>query len=135
MPPFRQTRTSSSATSWWWGANIAPIDDMTTSKDSIVERQVLGVRLNPLELHPGGLGPASAGVEHLGRQIARRDARSGLGCGDRGVARAGGDVEHSHPGTNAARLDEPWPERQKKRLDHGRVVARRPHLAVARLEL
>ncbi len=33
VPPGRQTRTSSSATSWWWGANIAPIEDMTTSND------------------------------------------------------------------------------------------------------
>ena len=34
VPPGRQTRTSSSAASWWWGANIAPIEEITTSKDS-----------------------------------------------------------------------------------------------------
>ena len=34
VPPGRQTRTSWSATSWWCGANIAPIEDITTSKDS-----------------------------------------------------------------------------------------------------
>ena len=27
------TRTSSSAAAWWWGANITPIDDITTSND------------------------------------------------------------------------------------------------------
>ena len=34
VPPGRQTRTSSSATAWWWGANIAPIEDMTTSNEA-----------------------------------------------------------------------------------------------------
>ena len=34
VPPGRQTRTSSSAVCWWWGANMAPIDEMTTSKDA-----------------------------------------------------------------------------------------------------
>ena len=31
VPPGLQTRTSSSATSWWCGANMAPIEDITTS--------------------------------------------------------------------------------------------------------
>ena len=31
VPPDLHTRTSSSATAWWRGANIAPIEDMTTS--------------------------------------------------------------------------------------------------------
>jgi hypothetical protein len=31
VPPGRQTRTSSSAATWWCGANITPIADMTTS--------------------------------------------------------------------------------------------------------
>ena len=34
VPPGRQTRTSSSAASWWCGANMTPIEDMTTSNDS-----------------------------------------------------------------------------------------------------
>ncbi len=33
VPPERQTRTSSSATAWWMGANWAPMDDITTSND------------------------------------------------------------------------------------------------------
>ena len=34
VPPGLHTRTSSSATSWWCGANIAPMQDITTSNDS-----------------------------------------------------------------------------------------------------
>jgi hypothetical protein len=32
VPPGRVTRSSSSATAWWCGANIAPTQDSTTSK-------------------------------------------------------------------------------------------------------
>jgi hypothetical protein len=34
LPPGRHTRTSTSAAAWWYGANITPIEDITTSKDS-----------------------------------------------------------------------------------------------------
>ena len=34
VPPGLQTRTSSSATAWWRGANMAPMEEMTTSNDS-----------------------------------------------------------------------------------------------------
>ena len=60
VPPGRQTRTSSSAACWWCGANITPIADMTTSKRLVLERQVLGVGLDPLELEARGLGAARA---------------------------------------------------------------------------
>ena len=32
VPPGRHTRTNSSAVAWWCGANIAPTQDITTSK-------------------------------------------------------------------------------------------------------
>jgi len=100
-----------------------------------VERQTLGVGLNPLELQPGGVRTAPAGAEQLGRQVAGGHSRAGARGSQRRVARAGGDVEHPHPGADARRSDEPRAERQQERLDHGRVVARGPHSAVARLQL
>jgi hypothetical protein len=35
VPPGRQTRSSSSAVSWWCGANIAPTHDVTTSNSPV----------------------------------------------------------------------------------------------------
>ena len=34
VPPGRHTRTSSSAATWWYGANITPIADITTSNEA-----------------------------------------------------------------------------------------------------
>ena len=34
VPPGRQTRTSSSAACWWCGANITPMQDITTSNSA-----------------------------------------------------------------------------------------------------
>ena len=107
VPPGRQTRTSSSATSWWWGANIAPIDDMTTSNDSSSNGRFSASACDPLELEPARLRAAPARLEQLGRQVARGHARAALRRRDRGVAGAGGDVEHAHARADAARLDEP----------------------------
>jgi hypothetical protein len=95
---------------------------------------VLGVALDPLELDAGQLRAAPARLEQLGRQVAGRDLRAVLRRGDRGVAGAGGDVEDPQSGADAARLDEPRPERQKERLDHGGVVAGCPHRAMTRLD-
>ena len=108
---------------------------MTTSKRLVLEGQVLGVGLDPLELQPGGLRAATARVQQLGRQVARGHPRPGVRRGQRRVAGAGGDVEHPHARADAGRRDEPRAERQQERLDHGRVVARGPHGAMARLEL
>lgn len=34
VPPGRATRTSSSAERWWFGANMTPTHDVTTSNDA-----------------------------------------------------------------------------------------------------
>jgi len=78
----------------------------------VLERQVLGVGLNPLELYSLSLGAGAAGVEQLRRQIAGDDGRP-RGCrGNRGIAGAGSDVEDAHPGPDLAGFDQARPERQ-----------------------
>jgi hypothetical protein len=51
------------------------------------------------------------------------------------AARPSGYVQHQHTSTNAARLDETWPQREQERLHHIRVITRRPHRAMTRLQL
>ena len=134
VPPGRQTRTSSSATGWWNGANIAPIADMTTSKDASSNGRCSASASAQRSSRPSASAQRAAGVEQLGGQVARGHVGAGAGRGERGVARAGRDVEHGVAGADAAGLDEPRAERQQERLDHRRVVARGPHRAVLGLE-
>ena len=102
VPPGRQTRTSSSAASWWCGANITPIADMTTSKDSSSNGQVLGVGLDPVELEALRLRALAARLEQRRGQVAGGDVGAAPRGGQRGVAGPGRDVEHAHPGADAA---------------------------------
>lgn len=51
------------------------------------------------------------------------------------IAGSGRDVEDARFRTDPTRIDQTRPERQQERLDHRRVVARSPHLAVAGLQL
>jgi hypothetical protein len=99
------------------------------------ERQMLGVGLRPVERESGLVGAGAPGLEQLGGQVARDDAGAALGGMQRRVAGAGGDVEHLLAGGDAGGIDETRPEGEQERLDHRRVVARRPHRAVLRLDL
>ncbi len=108
---------------------------MTTSKDAVLERQVLRVGLDPVELEPGSLGTLAARLEQLGRQVAGRDRSRPArrpGCDALPVPAATSSTRW--PGLDPARLDQPRPERQEEGLDHRGVVPRGPHLAVAALQ-
>ena len=74
------------------------MQDMTTSKDASSNGRLLGVGLDPVELEPGGVRAAAARVQQFGCQIARGHLRPGAGGGQRGIAGAGGDVEHAYVG-------------------------------------
>ena len=83
VPPGRQTRTSSSATSWWCGANIAPIEDITTSKDSSSNGRFSASASTQSSSTPSASRAGAAGVEQLGREVAgghraRRAAAAGI---------------------------------------------------------
>ena len=80
---------------WWCGANITPIEDMTTSKDSSSNGRCSASASTQSSSTPAPSArcrPAcsSSGVRSLAVTCAPR-------CGgrDRGVAGAGGDVEHA----------------------------------------
>ena len=86
------------------------------------ERQLLGVRLDPLELETLGLRELPAGLEQARGQVAGRDGGAPASSRKRRVAGPGRDVEHAHARADPARIDEPLADGQQKRVDHQRVV-------------
>ena len=109
---------------------MAPIEDITTSKDSSSNGRFSASASTQSSSTPSDCARGAAGVEQLGREVARRDLRAALSGHDRGVAGPGGHVEDAHALADPGRVDEPRAQRKQERLDHRRVVARRPHLAV-----
>ena len=109
MPPGRQTRTSSFATSWWWGANIAPIDEMTTSN----------------EASSNGSASASASTQSRSSPSARRrPASSSSGVRSLAVtsapARAAGiDALPVPAATSRTRIPGPMPQASTSRGPSG----------------
>jgi hypothetical protein len=102
---------------------------------AVVERERLGVRLHPLEPHSVGEGLMASRSEVLRGEIGRDDLCAPLGRADRHVAGAGRDVEHALTGVDAARLDELAPERPKQVGRDAVIVAERPELALACLQV
>ena len=133
-PPGRQTRTSSSAASWWCGSEHHADAGGHGVEHVVVVGQVLGVADLPLEADARGLGIGLALVEQLGREVAGDDVRPGRGGRDRDVAGSGGHVEHVVVGAEMGRLDEHGSEVGDDLGRDGVVVAERPHRAVARLQ-
>ena len=81
----------------------------------------------PRRRRDGGPASSSSGVRSLAVTLARAARPGSTRCRCRRRHRA------VVPGPDPARLDEPRAEREQERLDHRRVVAGRPHRAVARL--
>ena len=93
VPPGRQTRTSSSAATWWNGANMTPMQDITMSNEAVLERQVLRVGRHPLDVQALGFGSTRACLEQSWGEVGGDHLGAAPGGRDRGVAGAGGDVE------------------------------------------
>ena len=119
----------------WSGANMQPKVETTTSKRAVLERQVLGVALDPLDLdaRPRAAlrcaSSSSSGVMSRPVTIAARRGRR-----DRGVAGAAGDVEHALALLDADPRDEvvaDLPDPLGDRVE----VARRPGRARSLLSL
>ena len=102
---------------------------------AVREREVLGVRLGPLELEalapPRGAGPPPA-APASGRSRSRCAPRAAAGREALPVPAA---TSSTRVPSEMGRVDQPRAERQQERLHHVGVVARGPHRAVARLEL
>ena len=71
---------------------------MTTSKDSSSNGRSSASAATHVELDARRFARGAAGLEQLGREIARHDVRAALRGRDRGVAGARADVEHALPG-------------------------------------
>lgn len=107
MRPWgRQTRTTSSATARWSGANMAPKADTTTSKVSSSNGMRCGSATLGAQRDAVGLRHPARCVEemvdeidgdHLGPTARRRERRG---------ARAGDDVEHPFSGVEVDRFAE-----------------------------
>ena len=131
VPPTSHTRTSSPAASAWWGANITPIADITTSKDSSANGSASASASTQFEVERRA--PA-AGLQQLGREV---------GGGHVGAARAAGIEALPVPAaTSSTRVPYPIAHASTRRGPSGvrkvstiaGIVARRPHRPVLRLE-
>ena len=72
VPPGRQTRTSSSAAAWWCGANIAPTQDMTTSKLLSANGNASASASTQSSSTPRSAAIRRPALEKLRRQVASR---------------------------------------------------------------
>src|SRR4029077_919921 len=144
VPPGRQTRISSSALAWWYGANMTPRQDITVSNSPPANgrgsaagrpRYPRGTPLPPPppQPRPPPRGLPLPGLEQFRGQVAGHHAGSRLGGRDRGVAGSGGHVEHAVPGPDLARGGQDRAQLRDEIGGHGRIVAERPHGAVLRL--
>jgi hypothetical protein len=135
LPPGRQTRTSSSATAWWFGGEHRPERGGDDVELVIVEGEPFCVSLHPLELYSVSLGFAATRLEVLGRQIRGDDLGPGLGGPDCRVAGPRGHIEDALPGRDPARLHQHRPEPPDRLAREPVVVAERPGGPRGRLEL
>ncbi len=99
----------------------------------IGERQCLGV--GRLECHLQAVGTRAFGatLEQAGDVVGRRHPAAAAGSGQRGVAVAGGHVEHLLVAAQVAGLGEQFAHQLQRRADDG-VVAARPGCLLTGLE-
>ncbi len=100
----------------------------------VVERQRLGVRLDPFNLDPGRLRIRPPRDEQLRGQIGRDDVGAAQSSGNRGVARASGDVEYPLARLHVDALDQRPADRQDQLRDVVEIAGS-PGLLGALLEL
>ena len=132
LPPGLQTRSSSAAALSWFGVNITPKVETTTSKLRIGERQRLGVGLREVDRSAARPRRArAAALEQRRHVVGRGHLAPAARGGERRVAVAGGDVEHLAAGAQIERLAELLADDLQGRADDG-VVAGRPGALLAR---
>jgi hypothetical protein len=101
----------------------------------VVEREMLGVALDPVDDQTVLVGPLAGGVEQLGSQVEADDLRAGGSCAYCDVPGTGRDVEHLlarrdlQPGEQVAR------RHLVDHLGNRGVVSRGPGSSVCALEV
>ena len=133
LPPGLQTRSSSAAALSWLAVNITPKVETTASKLLLGERQRLGVGLLELDRQSLGLGAHAAALQQRRDVVGRGHVAPAARGGERGVAVAGGDVEHGLAGTQIERLAQILADDLQGGADNG-VVAGRPGGLLAGLQ-
>ena len=98
----RTTRTNSSAAAWWCGANIAPTQDITTSKLLSAKGIASASASTHSSSTPAFCGDSPPDVEQLGREVAGGDDRARRRGRNRRVARAGSDIQYAVTGRDPA---------------------------------
>ena len=101
---------------------------------TVVARQGLGIRHDPLDVESLGLGEAMPLVEQFGCQVCCDDVGAGAGRGDRDVAGPRRDVVDALSCTDVGGIDEDRAERGDDLGRNGGVVAECPHRTVLGLE-
>ena len=128
VPPGRQTRTSSSATACWSGRKDRAERGRDDVELAVSERERLGVRLDPVEIDAGGLGPRVRPASRLSG--VRSDATTSAPVSAARIATVPVPAATSStrwPAADPARLDEEAGRGPHRLLREAVVVAERPH--------
>ena len=132
LPPGRHTRIISSAACSWFGVNITPKVDSTTSKLASAKGSALGVGLAEHDRQALGLGALAAALEQGADIVGRHHLGEAARRGERRIAVAGGDVEHALAAAQVDCLAKHLADDLQRGADD-RVVAGRPCALLAAL--
>ena len=124
VPPGLQTRSSSAAACAWSGANIEPNTEVTASKEPSGNGSDSASPSSNSTERPSASAAASAALEER-RDVVDADRGAAVPrCGDRGVAAAGGDVEHAPAGLEVGGVAEVLGHEHDPGGHDGEVAAR-----------
>ena len=90
---------------------------------AVVERQVFGVGDMEVHLQALGGGTSATFFQQLRHVVCRRDFGKTAGSGERGIAVAGIDIEHTLTGADIGGLGQGFTDELKRHADDGKVAA------------
>ena len=131
VPPGRETRSSSAAVRCVVGGEHRAEDGRDRVEGRVGERQRLGVSLEELDVEPFRGRALAAALEQRRHVVDADHVGAEARGGDRGVAAAGGDVEHAPAGVQVGGVDELLGDEHDLRRDDGEVAARPAPAAAA----
>ena len=133
MPPLLQTRSNSAAARSWSGVNITPKVESDGVEGRVAERQGFRIRFLELDRQAFGRGARAAALEQRRHVVGGGHLAPAARRGERGVAVAGGDVEHLLAGPEVERFAQLFADDLQRGADDG-IVAGRPGAVLLGLE-
>ena len=124
VPPGRQTRRSSAATTSWYGREHHAEHGQHAVEGRVAEGERLGVALDPVHVDVDRAGAGD--VEERRHEVEAGDVGGDPRRAQGDVAGAGGDIEHRVGGEEADRAEEVVGRDAVDVLGHVGVAARRP---------